>query len=370
MTAKILILGGYGNFGARIAARLAEDPALQVTIAGRSEEKCRAFAARHPNMLWRKMDAATGLKEALAEIKPQTVIHTCGPYQGQDYGAAQACIDAGCNYIDLADGRDFVGGIGALDARAKEKGVTVISGASSVPCFSAAVIDHFRPAFGAITAIDYAISTAQRNPPGLATAAGVLGYAGKPFKTLIDGRMQDVYGWQSLHSHAFPLLGRRFLGNCDIPDLGLFPLRYPELQTLRFYAGTELAVPHIGLWLLSGLVRCGLVKNLAHYAGLLNRMNGWFDMFGSERSGFYMTLTGTTPDGRNKRESFCLLAREGRGPLTPCIPAILLSRMLSAGALKKPGAFPCLGLITLQQYLDELQAIDRHKGNIAVSGME
>lgn len=370
MSNKILILGGYGNFGGRIAARLAEDPALQVIIAGRSETKCRAFAAKHANMLWRKMDVTTELAAALADIKPQTVIHTCGPFQGQDYAVAVTCIEAGCNYIDLADGRDFVSGIGALDARAKEKGVTVISGASSVPCFSAAVIDHFRPAFGSITAIDYAISTAQRNPPGIATTAGVLGYAGKPFKTLVDGRMQEVYGWQSLQSHTFPLLGRRFLGNCDIPDLALFPQRYPELQSLRFYAGTELAAPQIGLWMLSGLVRAGLVKSLAAYANLLTRMARWFDVFGSERSGFYMTLDGTSPGGQRKRESFCLIAKEGRGPIVPCIPSILLARMLSRSELKKPGALPCLGLVTLRQYLDELQAIDGHKGNIAVSGIK
>lgn len=370
MATKILILGGYGNFGARIAARLAEDPALQVIVAGRSEEKCRTFAAKHANMQWRVVDAATGLAQALADIKPQTVIHTCGPYQGQDYSAAEACIDAGCNYIDLADGRDFVAGIAALDARARAKGVTVISGASSVPCFSAAVIDHYRPGFGNIATIEYAITTAQRNPPGLATTEGVLGYAGKPFKTMIDWRMQDVYGWQSLHSHAFPFFGRRWLGNCDIPDLALFPQRYPDVQTLRFYAGTELALPHFGLWLLSGLVRLGIIRSLAPYAGPLSRFSKMFDAFGSERSAFYMALDGTAPDGRRKRETFYLLAKEGRGPYVPCIPSILLARMLATGELKKHGAFPCMGLVTLTQYLGELQAIDGHKGNIVVSGME
>jgi saccharopine dehydrogenase-like NADP-dependent oxidoreductase len=370
MTAKILILGGYGNFGARIAARLAEDPALQVIVAGRSEEKCRAFAAKHANVEWRVMDAATGLKAALAEIKPQTVIHTCGPYQGQDYSAAEACIEAGCNYIDLADGRGFVDGIGALDARAKEKGVTVIAGASSVPCFSAAVIDHFRPVFGKITAVDYAISTAQRTRAGLATTVAVLGYAGKPFKTLIGGKMQDVYGWQNVHSHAFPLLGRRLLGNCDIPDLSLFPQRYPEMETVRFYAGTELAFLHMGLWKLSWLVRIGLVKNLAPYAGLLSRMMGFFDAFGSDKGGFYMTLTGTAPDGNPKRATFHIVATSGQGPFIPSIPPIILARMMARGALKKTGAFPCLGLITLRQYLDELNEVDRHQGNVTVYGME
>lgn len=45
------------------------------------------------------------------------------------------------NYIDLADGRDFVNGINKLDKAAKEARVFVTSGASSVPAISAAAID-------------------------------------------------------------------------------------------------------------------------------------------------------------------------------------------------------------------------------------
>jgi saccharopine dehydrogenase-like NADP-dependent oxidoreductase len=372
MAATVLVLGGYGNFGARIAARLVEDPAIQVIVAGRSAEKCRAFAAKHataPNPVqWRTMDVTTGLAAALAELKPQTVIHTCGPYQGQDYSAAKACINAGCHYIDLADGRGFVDGIGVLDAAAKAKGVTVISGASSVPCFSAAVIDHYAPSFKSITSVDYAISTAQRTHAGMATTTAVLGYTGKAFKTMIDGRMQDVYGFQDIHSHSFPLLGRRFLGNCDIPDLSLFPLRYPDLQTLRFYAGTELMPLHAGLWLLSWLVRARVIKNLAPYAGILSWMLARFDIFGSDRGGFYMTLKGTGADGAAKEETFHIIAKSGQGPFIPSIPPIILARMLARGELKQQGAMPCVGLVTLAQYLGELQALDGGQGNIVIPG--
>jgi len=58
-------------------------------------------------------------EEDLKALKPQAVVHTCGPFQGQDYQVAMACIRARAHYIDLADGRDFVAGIGALDAQAR-----------------------------------------------------------------------------------------------------------------------------------------------------------------------------------------------------------------------------------------------------------
>ena len=59
------------------------------------------------------------------------------------YDVAKACIAWGCHYIDLADGREFVDGISALDALARENNVLVVSGASSVPCLTSALVDHW-----------------------------------------------------------------------------------------------------------------------------------------------------------------------------------------------------------------------------------
>ncbi|MDP9196700.1 MAG: saccharopine dehydrogenase NADP-binding domain-containing protein [Pseudomonadota bacterium] len=362
MTKCVLILGAYGTFGAHITQKLAEEPDLQVIIAGRSEEKCRTLAERFrdaPNPpQWRALDIYRDLPAALKALTPDIVIHTCGPFQGQGYAVAQACIDQGSHYIDLADGRAFVAGIGALDERARAKSIAVISGASSVPGLTSAVIDHFLPAFGKITSVRYAISTAQKPGPGLATTAAVLGYAGKPFTTLDNGQWTTVYGWQDLHSHTFPGLGRRWLGNCDIPDLELFPQRYPDLKTIRFSAGLELPDLQLGLWSLSWLVRAGLVKNLGRYARLMLKASRLYDRFGSDRSAFYMELSGTDAAGVPQTKTFFLLAGSGHGPFIPATPAILLTKMLARDQLHRRGAFPCMGLITLYQYLEGLKGLD------------
>ena len=70
--------------------------------------------------------------------------------------------------------------------------------------------------------------------------------------------MQRVFGWQGLHSEVYPELGRRWFGYCDVPDLELFPLRYPTLKQIRFGAGHEIAILHFGTWLLSWGARFGL----------------------------------------------------------------------------------------------------------------
>ena len=120
--------------------------------------------------------------------------------------------------------------------------------------------------------MDYGISTAQHTNRGLATTSAVLSYVVKPMTMLRDGAMTTVYGWEGTHAERYPGLGSRLFGNCDIPDLTLFPKRYPTLKSMRFGAGHELKLLHIGTRMLGALVRLGLVRSLDDHAGALLRL--------------------------------------------------------------------------------------------------
>ena len=80
-----------------------------------------------------------------------------------------------------------------MDRPAQANNTLVISGASSVPCLTAAVIDQYIGEFESLTKLDYGIATAQQTNRGLATTSAVLSYAGKPFTTLINGAMRTVF---------------------------------------------------------------------------------------------------------------------------------------------------------------------------------
>ncbi|PCJ96598.1 MAG: potassium transporter [Zetaproteobacteria bacterium] len=361
MNKRILIIGGYGNFGGFIAKLLARESNIQVIIAGRSLEKARGFAdqitAAHQVECVR-LDITTDISDALTEINPDIVIHTSGPFQAQGYDVAKACIDAGAHYIDLADGRDFVHGITALNTQAEEAGVLVISGASSVPCLTSALVDYYKDKFETLDTLDYGITTAQKTARGLATTAAILGYTGKGLETLIDGEKSTIYGWQNLRVRKFKGLGWRLLGNCDVPDLSLFPRRYPDLQTIRFYAGLEIPFIHMTLWMLSWFVRVGLIKNLKNVAPILLKTSYMFDWLGTQNSAFYMKLSGKGHDGAEKEVTFELIARSGDGPYIPIMPAILMAKRLVNGGLQDVGAHPCVGFITRDEYLGALSDLD------------
>jgi hypothetical protein len=353
MTTRVLLVGGYGNFGTLIARRLSREPGLTVIVAGRSAQKAGALA-RELNAEWAQVDISADLDGRLKKLKPRIVVHTSGPFQGQGCEVAEACIRNGVHYLDLADGREFVSNISRLDETARGAGVLVVSGASTVPGLTSAVLAKYAGEFETLEAIDFGIATAQKTGRGLATGRAVLGYAGKPFKTLISGEMRGVYGWQDLRWRKFRDLGWRALSNCDVPDLTLFPQYVPTLRTVRFRAGLELPPLHLGLWALTWLVRSGLVPSLRPAAPALMGMARLFDGFGSDDSGFYMEMTGRASGGQTRQVVFELTARGGDGLMIPCTPAVVLALRLVSGEMKRRGATPSIGLLDLDAILGEL----------------
>lgn len=358
---RVLVLGGYGNFGSTIARSLAPDPDIQLLIAGRSLERAVALAsslgAANPAEAY-SVDIDSTLESCLGDAAPDMVVHTVGPFQGQSYAVAEACIRQRCHYVDLADGRAFVAGIGALDSLARDADVLIVSGASSVPCLTSAIIDEALSRFSVLEEIDYGISAAQQTNRGLATASSVLSYVGQPFSALRNGARKTVYGWQDLHTERYPELGLRLFGNCDVPDLELFPARYPTLRCIRFGAGHEIKLLHVATWLLSWGVRTGLLPPLERYSKWLLKCSSLFDRFGSSRSGFHMHLRGQGFRGKARTERFTIIARQGHGPFIPCMPAILLAKRLARGKLTQRGARPCLDLISLDELLRGLEGLD------------
>jgi len=355
---RILVLGGLGNFGARICRALVADPALTVIAAGRSASPVAvraAFGELPVTAVTLDVQAASFATE-LKSLAPHIVIHCAGPFQGQGYGVALAACAAGAHYIDLADGREFVCNFSAaVDAAARAAGVLAVSGASSVPGLSSAVVDALRSRFRQLEVIHTVIAPGQKAPRGDATFAAVLGYAGRPVRRLRGGQWGESHGWQDLRRVCVAGLAPRWAAVCDIPDLELFPARYPGVQTVEFRAALELRLQHYALWLLAGLRRFGIPLPLARWAGALNRLSKWLDGFGGDCGGMLVGLQGTMSNGKPGMLAWHLSAPGNHGPEIPCMAAILIARKLAAGTLPQRGAQPCLGLLTLEDFAPEFQ---------------
>ena len=352
-----VVLGGYGNFGRRVVAALAADRDHRVIVAGRNAQQARAVAGAIGSPVESAMlDVRSGnLATDLRRLGASVVVHAAGPFQGQDYIVPRACIEARAHYVDLADARGYVCGIQVLDEAARSNDLLVVSGASSVPALSSAVVDQLRGHFAKIESIDHGITSGAK-PPGLAAMEGVLSYAGKPIAQWCDSTWQTVYGWQDFTRRDYPQpLGRRWLGNCDVPDLELFPQRYAPVKTVVFRAGVAMRVGMFSTWSASWLVRAGLMKSLLPYVPLLRRGALAIERFGSRSSGMHVTLRGLDQESRPISRTWWLLAHNNHGPQVPCFPVIALARKLLRGEVRTRGAMPCMGLLTI----DEILAVGR-----------
>ena len=82
---RVLIIGGYGNFGSFISRSLAKQDNINLVIAGRSLSKAQSLA-EEINAEAAVIDIHDNLEMRLREIGPDIVIHTSGPFQSQGYG--------------------------------------------------------------------------------------------------------------------------------------------------------------------------------------------------------------------------------------------------------------------------------------------
>jgi saccharopine dehydrogenase-like NADP-dependent oxidoreductase len=355
MPFRIVVLGGYGHFGGRISRALAGEPEIELIVAGRDYAAAvgfvRALDAPKANCEPVALDHATSdFPTRLRELRPNLVVHTSGPFQGQSYHVARAAIDAGAHYLDLADGRAFVSGITSLDSVARKKAVVVASGASTLPAVSSAVVEHLRPAFAQMRNVEITIAPGQKTPRGVATMESILSYCGRPFREWSDGAWRLVHGWQGLRRFHHPELGVRWAARCDVPDLELLPAWYPALRSVRFDASLELAASHVGLWMLAWLVRAGLIRHPEACAEMLLRFARMMDRWGTDNGGMRVGVTGTDADGKSIRRVWYVRAGSGHGPEIPCIPAIVIAKKLTRGEPIAPGARPCHGMMTLEEF--------------------
>jgi len=351
---RILVLGGYGTFGSRIVRLLAQRRRFALVVAGRSLERAEDFVRTlgDPTVTPLALDRDTADAETLRRHNPWLVIDASGPFQGESYRIVEAAIAIGVHYIDIADALGFVTGIDRFDAEAKTRNLTVISGASSVPTLSSAVIAALGRDLDEMLEIEIAISSSNQASLGRSVNAALLSYAGKPIKVRRFGLRRTVTAlkdWLSIDIEvgATRLL-HRLVAPCEVPDLALFPAHYPSLRKVMFRAGTELPIFNRGSGWLARLVSSGVLRSLAPLTGLAGQAFTLLRRFGSKRSGMIVDLRGRRA-GRVVAKRWSVIAEEGDGLWIPAMAAVLLAEKLDRGEVP-PGARAGFGVLTLEDF--------------------
>lgn len=359
MTRRVVLIGATGAFGARLARMLARVSGITLLPASRTLAKGQALArqlrdegaigAVEPMAFCHGPDAEARLRAA----EPWLVIDASGPFQKSGYGTARAAVAARAHWIDLADAADYILGFAdALDALAREAGVCAFTGASSTPALSSAAVARIAAGWKRVDDVEIGIYPAGGGDVGRAVIEAVLSYAGTPVSVLHDGAPAFVTGWGRAERVSIPALGARYRSAVATSDYALLGEQFGA-RNVRFYAGLESSLEHLGLVLVANARSRGVIKHTRWLAPLLHRARSVTRLNCGPTGGMLVQVRGRDALGRSAQGSWRLIARNGDGPNVPVLAALALTRKLLHQPLRS-GAGPCVHALKLGEIEAEM----------------
>ena len=154
---RIVILGGTGRIGSAAVAHLlasCKSP-LVVSIAGRDATRGATVLAEIQEMVssddfavtssgatghdlnFIQLDRKDDRSLQAAITGADAVVHTAGPYAGEEPDVLRASIDAGIScYVDLSDPVDYLRAAKALDGQARQAGTLALCASGAFPGLS------------------------------------------------------------------------------------------------------------------------------------------------------------------------------------------------------------------------------------------
>jgi NAD(P)-dependent dehydrogenase (short-subunit alcohol dehydrogenase family) len=316
---RVLIVGGSGVFGRLLARELLKTSSVDLILAGRDIAAAVA-ACQELGVPDRTSAMVLDLDdpESLTRAARGCVAVACaaGPFQELSHELPAAAVRAGAHWVDISDHEGWVVTIIddlRLDAAARDSGVVVIPGLSTVPAISGALARWGSERMRGAERARVTLFIGNRNAKGSgAIASAISNGFGRP--TRVD----------------LPF-GRRFA------YLG----RSPDTELLRRDLGLEAEFRVVLGWSPAGLFLSGVgllwsrlgPRARSRLAGLLSSISRPFGRFGSGGGCLQVELW----EGE-RRMSVAALSGDQRLAIVPCAMALqrLLREELQEGGVIHP----------------------------------
>jgi saccharopine dehydrogenase (NAD+, L-lysine forming) len=257
----VLIAGGYGVVGRRIAADLAADYPDRVVIAGRNPEHANATAAAIGHgVRGRPLDISVPSSIAAA-LDDAAVVVSC--IDQPQRGLLHAAIQRGLGYTDITPHLTELGRGAAyeqLNAAATASSARVLLGAGLVPGVSNVMVGALASTLGGVDTIQTSLLLSAGDASGPASLDYLLQELAMRFEVHVDGADHPAHAFSDPRVVVFPApVGPR--------DAYLFPFSDQVLYPRTLHART--ALTRLALepaWLarvLALLVRTGATRVMA-----------------------------------------------------------------------------------------------------------
>jgi Saccharopine dehydrogenase NADP binding domain len=310
---RVIVLGGLGVFG-RIATEHLRKLGVHVRTASRGAGADLQLDANDP----------ASIRSVVRH--GNIVLDAAGPFHSRTLALIETAIEVGFDVVDLNDNLHYAELVMELEPRIAEAGIRVLSSASTVSAFAAAVMKIAGTA--APRRFTSFLAPASRHTANAGAALSLLCSIGQPIRILRDGKLQFARGWcesrtVSLPRPAGPIRGYLF----ESADALYLPRIHPSLQDVAMYVDANVLGANTMLTLAaySKVVRKLMQCGIGFGTSLARR-------FGSSTGGIVYEIEGV--DGRIAR--FALVA-EQNSYLVAIAPAVLAVQRIASDQFTERG---------------------------------
>jgi len=326
----ILIVGGYGTVGRRIAANLAPDYPGRIVVAGRSLERATQLAVELGHDVRARQANVDDPASIAAALEGVGVVVSC--IDQREPHLLHAAIARGLAYTDITPHLMQRRPTQAVKAEAARNGAHILLGAGLAPGISNMLARLGADRVGAVQSVVSNILLSVGDAYGVASRSYIMEEIALPYTILIGGRQLSARAFAGAARVPFPSpIGWRTAYLFPFSDQVSFP------ETL----GAQTAFARLALnpaWLgdlMSALVRLGVPALARRRAGAqerFNRLMGWLQRkyAGLDRYGVVVEVRGS----RGVVRASLVGHAQATGT---AIGAAALARTLAEGEVERPG---------------------------------
>lgn len=336
----ILILGGYGGAGLPIARWLLKESDIQLTLAGRHEEKADQVAAQlnsqfPGNRVTGARADASDTDSLMTAFKNVHMVLVCSPttqYTGQ---VAHTALSAGIDYMDIHYPQKIVPVLKALAPSIKEAGRCFISQAGFHPGLPAAFVRYAAPYFShlkkAIIGMAMKLQYVGSADSTLELMEDISDYEAHVFQ---EGRWRKASGYRDLRKIDFgPGFGMRYCSPLQLEEMRTLPTELGLDEAGVYAAGFNWFVDFVVFPLAMGL---GKIKKGLGLRPMVRLLQWGIKTFSRPPFGVVFKLEAEgEKDG--KPQSLEIVARHDDGYELTAIPTVACLLQYLDGSIAKPG---------------------------------
>jgi saccharopine dehydrogenase-like NADP-dependent oxidoreductase len=237
MTQQVLILGGSGRIGSKVATDLIAHTSSHVTIAGRNlttgAEVSQQLGDRVQFVAIDLTNVAQ-LQDAIS--RADLVIHCAGPFHYRDAGVLKLCIEQGVNYVDVSDHPSFTRKALAYKAAAESAGITAVINTGIFPGISNSMVRRDVEQLDQAEKIHLSYVVAGSGGAGVTVMRTTFLGLQRPFEAWIDGEWKIVKPYSDREVVEFPKYGNVGVYWFDMPEAFTLPETFPVKTVITKFA--------------------------------------------------------------------------------------------------------------------------------------